>query len=25
LLLYFNIYEKGKLYIPVGLTAKKDE
>jgi hypothetical protein len=25
LLLYFNIYEKGKLYIPMGLTAKKDE
>lgn len=25
LLLYFNIYEKGKLYIPVGLTAKKPE
>ena len=24
LLLYFNIYEKGKLYIPMGLTAKKD-
>ncbi len=25
LILYFNIYEKGKLYIPMGLTAKKDE
>ena len=22
---YFNIYEKGKLFIPTGLTAKKDE
>ncbi|UPQ79199.1 2-dehydro-3-deoxyphosphooctonate aldolase [Flavobacterium azooxidireducens] len=25
LLLYFNIYEKGKLMVPKGLTAKKDE
>ena len=25
LILYFNIYEKGKLFIPTGLTAKKDE
>lgn len=25
LILYFNIYEKGMLYIPVGLTAKKPE
>ena len=25
LLLYFNIYEKGILYIPQGLTAKKPE
>ncbi len=25
LILYFNIYEKGKLFIPMGLTAKKDE
>ncbi|MFY7741232.1 MAG: 2-dehydro-3-deoxyphosphooctonate aldolase [Flavobacterium sp.] len=23
--LYFNIYEKGKLMVPKGLTAKKDE
>lgn len=25
LILYFNIYEKGKLMVPKGLTAKKDE
>lgn len=25
LTLYFNIYEKGKLMVPKGLTAKKDE
>lgn len=25
LILYFNVYERGKLYIPKGLTAKKDD
>lgn len=25
IVLYFNIYEKGKLLIPVGLTAKKED
>ena len=25
LLLYFNIYERGKLLVPKGLTARKDE
>ena len=25
LLLYFNIYERGKLMVPKGLTARKDE
>jgi hypothetical protein len=25
LMLYFNIYEKGRLMVPKGLTAKKDE
>lgn len=25
LLLYFNIYEKGKMMVPVGLTAKKED
>lgn len=25
LLLYFNIYERGKLMVPKGLTARKEE